>query len=349
MTSGAMPYNFGRWSALLRQITSGASAQSIRSRVASKFMQRRRKRGTSGRGVTFEHDRQRIYRKKRMPKGKRRRWVKFVRKVNAVDERDLGTRTVVNNRSVQVSLTSANTQMVSDFGLYGQSSANSWMNDLAQIVDLENTADPTSAAGINVGDGTKFMFQSGVLDLTARNTTTFNNGTEQVPATDAVLEVDVYDIVSGCQWNNTGVTANSIIDVFNDGSAETKVLNNGANAIEIADRGATPWDVPHALSKYKLKILKKTKYRIGYGNTITYQVRDPKRHVSSKARLNEATGANKPGWTRHVMFIIKLVPGLTQGGLQNEYTTQMDFGITRKYMYKLEGANQPRDRYQPGL
>lgn len=329
---------------------SAAAAAGRIARVASKYIHGKRKRnGTSGRGVTFEHDRQRIYRKKRMPWKKKRRWRRFIRKVNAVDERELGTRTVVNNKTVTpVNVTLPNTQHVFGVTLYGQESSDSFNNDLRNIQTLENTADPTSAAGVNIGSGTKFMFHSGVLDMTIRNVTQVYNDVG-VPSlsTDGTLEIDVYEITSGVQWDFNGAAIGEIVDAFTDGSGETKVLNGGTNGVDISDRGATPWDIPQTLSKYRMKIMKKTKFRISVGNTFTYQVRDPRRRVTVKSRLAENIGANKPGWTKHLMFIAKLVPGLTLGTNEGEYGIRLSYGITRKYMYKIEGANQPRDRYQP--
>jgi len=40
-----------------------------------------------------------------------------------------------------------------------------------------------------------------------------------------------------------------------------------------------------------------------------------------------------------------LVPGLTQGAAIGNYVAQIHVGATRKYFYKLEGANEDRDYY----
>ena len=60
------------------------------------------RRGSSGVGVTNQHDRAFVYRKKRMPRRRGKRWMKFSRKVHFVAEKDLGTRTIVMNGSRQI-------------------------------------------------------------------------------------------------------------------------------------------------------------------------------------------------------------------------------------------------------
>ena len=80
-------------------------------------------------------------------------------------------------------------------------------------------------------------------------------------------------------------------------------------------------------------------------DTFTYQVRDPKRRVITEEKMREAVGGNLPRWTRHLLIIFKLVPGLTVGSTDGTYKEQLYMGITRKYFYKIEGVNADRDRY----
>ncbi|WP_445772244.1 hypothetical protein [Rheinheimera sp.] len=305
-----------------------------------------RRRQTTGIGVTNEHDRQRVYSKRRMPYRKKRRWRRFVRKINYIAEKELGTRTVVFNRTVTKANSSADQQLNFTVALYGNKSTLSDMNDINNISALENSSDPTAAEGISTDDTTKLFFQSGIFDMTIRNSSEVNLNTLAEPvweeAPKATLEVDIYEIICSRLFKNS---ESDLYACFNMAMGDTKDIANATAGIQIQGRGCTPWDLPHALSYYGMKILKKTKYRISQGNTITYQMRDPRRHVTSIGYAKDALGVNRPGWTKFLFIIAKLIPGITQGPDTDEYRSKIDVGITRKYSYKLEGANMTRDSY----
>jgi len=300
----------------------------------------------SGQGVTVQHDERRIYSKRTMPRRRKRVWKRFSRKVNAVAEKDLGSRTVVFNVPVNNSNTNPANQVLLSLALYsGKNTSFSYLNDLAQISVYENVGDPTSNAGINISDTTKFIFKSAVLDLTFRNTSTVNVGGVQTPDSRGKMEVDVYEIISSKEWTDSSTNYGDIGALFTRGADITKKLNNAGTAIDLGLRGVTPWDLPAALSYFRLKILKKTKYFVNNGDTFTYQVRDPKRRVMIQERLEKIPGGNVPRWSRYVLFIAKLVPGNTVGTASGEWTESITIGVTRKYLYKVEGANDDRHRY----
>jgi len=302
---------------------------------------------TSGLGVTNQHDERHVYRKRRMPRRKRRQWGKFVNKVHAVSEKDLGSRTVVLNKTVNFDNTVAANQNLIYCALYPGTSTDSWMNDINQLSALENiAANPTSAAGNTVQLSTKWIFKSAVLDVTFRNAANFNtDGATLVPDSRGKMEVDVYELISNKAWQDTAITAANITALFSQADTDTQNLLGAGTAVNIALRGVTPWDVPLALSQYGLKILKKTKYFVQNQDTFTYQLRDPKRRVITESRMARMQGCNVPRWTRHILIISKLVPGLTIGGAAGNWTDSVRLGITRKYFYKIEGQNEDRDRY----
>ena len=66
-----------------------------------------KKRQTSGLGVTQQHDRRMVYRKRRMSRRLKRRWRNFSRKVLSVSEKDLGSRTVVRNDLINITVNMA--------------------------------------------------------------------------------------------------------------------------------------------------------------------------------------------------------------------------------------------------
>ena len=97
----------------------------------------KRKRKTSGLGVTFEHDRQPIYLRKPMPFKKKRNWIQFNKKVNAVAEKELGTRTVVFNTQFNAINDIETNHGVRDVALYSLNSTRAQGNDLNNISALE--------------------------------------------------------------------------------------------------------------------------------------------------------------------------------------------------------------------
>lgn len=299
----------------------------------------------SGLGVTVQHDERRIYSKRSMPRYKKRGWKRFTNKVHAVSEKDLGSRTVVFNKSQTFSNTTAGNQGLSYCSLYSVGSTDSWMDDIVNLSGLENIGNPTAAAGDTVYNTTKWLFKSAILDVTLRNVSTLmTGGVDNLDAT-AKLEVDVYEIISSREWKDDVNESFSVTDALAYGASVTGTLANTGTAISMALRGCSPWDIPAALSYFRLKILKKTKYFIGNGDTFTYQIRDPRRHTILEKRMVNIGGGNLPRFTRHVLCVFKLVPGLTVGTTNGTYKEQLAMGMTRKYFYKIEGLRDDRHRY----
>jgi len=320
-----------------RGATSMATARTSRPRPAGV---------RSGQGVTVQHDARRIYQSRRMPRRMRRRWKKFSNKVHAVSEKDLGTRTVVLNKAVTYGNSTAGDHCLAYLALYSANgTGDSFMGDLATLSALENTGNPTVAGGITVDDSTKWIFKSAILDITVRNSSIQNAalGAEDF-VSEAKLEVDVYEIISNREWTTSDAAYSDITSAFGKGTGATKNIGGAGTGLALANRGVTPWDVPLALSYWRMKILRKTKYFVNNNDTFTYQIRDPKRRIISQENMEKILGGNKPKWTRHLLIIAKLVPGLTVGPNLNEYEERVTIGITRKYFYKIEGANEDRDR-----
>lgn len=324
-------------------------ATGIRQRAARSWtITRNRQKSTrSGQGVTTQHDRRNIYVKTRQPSFKRRRWGRFVKKVQAVAERDLGTRTVVMNKAIAYTNTTATAQLVGAAYLYGQRGlASDAAQDLFLIGSLENTGDPSAAAGITTWGSTKLMFQSAVLDLTLRNASTFiGAGPITVPASEAKMELDVYELSVSKATEETGATYTSIQSLLADNNSEITPIGGAGTELIYTMRGSTPWDQTYSLARWGIRIWKKTKFFINNQDTITYQVRDPRRHTLTRDDCVSSDGFNRRGWTRILLFVGKLVPGLQVGSELNTYQERIEIGLTRKYMYKVEGANDDRASY----
>jgi hypothetical protein len=335
------------------------------SRIQRAWRKRRTPSGTGGgKGVTQEHDRQTIYRRRRMPKRKRRRWIRFVKKVKAVDERQLGKNTVLLNSLVTRRSGTTSKQTIIGFNLYGAGAEDPyrWLGDMGEIGRriLNLNADQTWVKGESVGESTQVKFTSGVLDLTIRNVSQLDSGALD---TNAVLEVDIYEIYGNRRFSYGSSTTEYAPDNWRllfdaDSNREVgiydRVAATAGTQIEPTDRGATPFEFGTAIRQYGIKIAKKTKVYLRPGSVFTYQARDPKAHTFNLHRLNTfyngtaanmVYGFNIPKVTKHIVFFAKLVPGITQGTGVGQTQVVLKCGVTRKYQFVVEGINDSRSMF----
>jgi len=330
---------YGRTAAMYYASRLGRRAGMMMQRRRGMTMTRNRRQVRSGNGVTTQHDRQLVYRKRTMPRFKKRRWRSFIKRVNAVSEKDLGSRTVVRNNlvveSFTMNLAGESFQEQMQLGLYtNRDSAVDHLNDIGVM-----TRDT------DVGTTGKLLFHSAILDCTFRNTSS-HNAVDTLNFSTIRLECDVYEISSSAEWGNANAShgANTLKDVFGEGATDTANVPGSTNSLVRTRRGWSPWDLPSALSEYRIKIWKKTKFIIGEGETFTYQMRDPKRHRLDRQRMN-INGNNLPGFTRFLYVVYKPVPGYVYTDLTPD-TVSLSCGVTRKYMYKVLDKTQDFDYFQ---
>lgn len=336
------------------QQTRDAYARSTRARSRraggrAQTMQRRTRTNTAGVLGGTNADMRSIYRRKRMPKYKRKRWVRFVKKVNAVADKDLGLRTVLFNDQLTQSNTSTK-QSTLTLALYAVRNASiGYLDDLKIIGGLENEANPTALQGDTISPNSKMMFQSAVMDITIRNVTDRLTQIDPNPllnkyeaASDAAIELDIYEVYQRNIASDSSTLFESLTAAFN--SYDDKDIGGTGVGIGIDDRGASPFEFGSQMGRHGIKILKKTKFFIPNGQTITWQVRDPKRRSITYGELTRTESYNKPGWTKQFYLIYKLVPGITQGTALGDCRLRLAIGCTRKYSYKVEGFNEPRER-----
>jgi len=205
-------------------------------------------------------------------------------------------------------------------------------------------ADNSVAKGLAIGPSSKIIFKSAVLDMTIRNAST-NNGS---PDAAARLELDIYECTCRHTAEETGATYATPSNMFIENPAQTEPIGGGAT-VEISNnlRGVTPFDFSYTLSRFGIRIERKTKYTIANGDQITYQMRDPIRRSSTQRELGNQDGWNKPGWTRFVVLVGKVAPGLTVGavGTPGTYQQIINVGLTRKYVFKVENYTEDRTAY----
>lgn len=320
-----------------------------RARFQSRTAQRRARMGNSGLGVTTQHDSRLIYRKRRMPRYKKARWRRFKNRVLAVSEKDLGSQQVIfNNVFAPFNATPGN-QLVYDISLYGLKSTNSRHNDLNNISGFLANAVTTPTTGLTVDSSAKVLFQSAVLDLTIRNASTFTQSDGSVVFASATrMEVDIYECIMTHSAEETGTTYNNLMDIFAENKARTGPIGGGATTeVDYVLRGVTPFDLSYSLSRFGVKITKKTKYTISNNDQITYQMRDPRRYSVVNREMVNQDGFNRPRMTKIVFIVGKLSPGLTIGSsaTPGNYNEVLQIGCTRKYFFKIENYTEDRTAY----
>lgn len=291
-----------------------------------------RRRPTSGVGITNQYDRSLIYRKRRMGRFRKRRYKRFNKRVLNVSEKDLGSRTVVRNDYVPASTLmtagAGNEHLRWYFMLYGNTSGTQYYNDLNEI-----------SQDTDLGTTGKAIFKSGIIDMTFRNISSRLIGSLNPPIT---LEVDVYEITVGVELGQTG-RAQGLVGVFNEGGTDTATIPGQATSLSGNSRGWTPWDFPSALSEYRVKIWKKTKYFLSENQTFTYQFRDPKRHVIDRQMMS-TPGEVQKGVSRYFYVVFKPTPGYSYSDITPD-TYGLGVGVTRKYLYKINNSTQDYDMY----
>lgn len=258
-------------------------------------------------GVSQHHDSKMQYRKKRMPARKKRTWKKFVRKVQAANERSLGTKTIVFNKAVTGTSTAANGQNYIIAHLYGANGTSAGTELGAG--DLYNIF---QQAYLSTKENQKLTFKSGVFDITLTNT-----GSTK-------LEVDLYVL---SYWGET--TFGSFSAAHSEADADTPTMNpNGTgffSNLTINSRGTTLFDMPNLIRNCKWTVQKKVKYWIDVADTATFQIRDPKTHVIAEQDVLNGNSWSIPRLTQTIFVNFKPVAGATDTG------NALTMGATRKY------------------
>lgn len=294
---------------------------------------KRRRKRLGGSGVTSQYDRKVQYVKKTMPYRKKKKWISFKRKVEAVLQKGLGTRTVIRNS--QISRTWANDgQEYLNAVLYGadgsaDTSVSVGNDDLKQLIANDADANFPTA---------KIHYASGVIDITMCNKSVNESGSFQM----TTLEIDVYEIVLRKRVDASSL--NNLLESATYGVyVNTPQINLANPELTLNVRGATPFDFPDFTSR-GVKILKKTKYMLQQGEVATYQYRDPKNFVQRKDNINDTDDNFAIPWkTRCFLIVAKGVPT----GVPTDVLKSLQIGVTRKYSYKIMNVNDDGDNLLP--
>lgn len=286
--------------------------------------------------VTRQHDFQGQYRYKKMPRYKKRRWRRFVKKVAAVQLKQAGLKTVLFNSRDTYS-NSAGTQNSFCLALYGLSgtidNSGAWpvlgMNDMYRIFKNDPDIVQIGAAPGNVPKSGKLQFGSGVLDFTIRNLS------DTIEA-----ELDIY-----FGWfkkdDDPADAKNNTNPIYKYQTAAVDLVAGGNSQINLGVRGATLFDKPSGLSQTGYHITKKTKMLLAPGQSTFLQHRDPKNHMLDWVNIQDR-GYAKRGLTFGAWIVFK--PSVTAS---DDAVVTLGVGCTRKYSYAVVEDNVDRIAYNP--
>lgn len=265
-------------------------------------------RKTHTNATTGQHDIARQYNRKKMPKRKKKAWVKFSKKVGAVLNKQLNSRLVLLNDYNRVN-TLVDTQGIAGIELNGVESATNTFgnNDLARIA----TADALWTVATNI------RIESCCLDITVTNVNTI------------AAEIDVYEYYY--RKDNTAA------DLATWMTSLLTTSPNVGTGLTIGTVGLTPFQVP-GLGLW-VRFTKKTKFFVAAGGTMTYQKRTARNYMFKTQEFIAGTNLHKRGLTQGLLFVQKGIPTATNGA----GTTDLAYGATRTYNYKLLQTAQSVD------
>lgn len=295
------------------------------------------KKGIDAGGTSFQRDSKLIYKRKPQPKKKRRRWRKFVKKVQAATQKEKGLRTVTVCGKQTVSVPAA-TQKPYYVHLYGytglDSSEELGAGDIKYVIsnDFDTKTTDESAIGSVFKDVnknvSKIKFTSAKLQLDILNTSTSG------------VILDMYFL----EYNRKSVDTNLGTSYVNAQAATEEIQEpiapfNDQPKIEITKYGVTPFELGNFISRGGYTIQKVVTKQIPAGDLVTEQIRDARNYIMHIPTVLADNGVlAHPKYTETILFLIR------NPKASGEAAT-VSFNVTRTYKYQIDGVNETANRY----
>lgn len=251
--------------------------------------------GSAGAAITTQHDVSTRYRRKAMPRRRRKCWVRFTKRINHVIMRNAPLQSLSFDDCGAVISWVGNNQ-ATDGILLGGTNAGSQSNELLRMFQAWFGATGNTAAQA----ARKLYVKSICLDIQMTNT----GG--------AGCIVDVYHLVCRKGYNGTtvsGVAPTQVVDgvplnqQYDDCFDEQGTLSIGA--VDRLNPSTTPFQNSPFCSIWK--IVKKTQILLGAGQVTTLQYRNS-RPRTIEGKVLEMYPSQIPGYTTGVLFQFRGVP-----------------------------------------
>lgn len=279
--------------------------------------------------LTYDNDFKTDYRYKRMPKRRRRRWKKFVKRVNAVVNRNQGLKKLLF-QDIQRLTTPVNQCNYHSAMLY---TPDARVNDLSADIGtiFRNILGDVNYNDINTvttqGDvDKKIRFESANMDVSWRN----------VGSNPVIIDLyyvrarKTFGLLSADTFNNAqGIYANGFIKqgLIIDEEDGTSVGTNKSFGIDI---GTTPFQSSLFCQTYK--VLSKKRITIAPGNTVTMTLKDSRNKVVNAVETRARICMR--GLTHGYFFQTYGVPGIDGVPVQAT-TSDIVFTCQKRYAFYL--------------
>lgn len=266
--------------------------------------------------ITGENDASRTYRRKPMPRRKRRAWVKFTKRVGAVQLKNVGSNYLVLTRT-QTLTADANKQTAT--GIHtalGLNSASRFCNDMAQISAMAGGVSNQSAYP------NKFVVSGWMMETQIKN-----DSASQV-------YIDLY------YWRCTKRVPRVIDGLDTDASAlVTAGLGDlvpanptGGSSLDIADYGVTPFQSPQFYKS--CKVYKKLRVKLAVGGVTQIETRSGRNYFRNYG-IDEDYGMDR--CTEGVLMFTYGTPSATNA-TSDPVTLRLSTNVN--YTYKVLLANR---------
>lgn len=276
--------------------------------------------------LTNQDDTKSIYRKRRMPKRKRRQLKNFMRKLKWGMDKMNGMKTCVINHTsdhTQTPISPANGQIAWGVTIYGYGNnsyagnSNFGNGDVWWIFARENGGDPSASAATR-----KLRFRSCVMDLNLIN----QLDPEAENAQGGAVIIDCYHVMCTQSGDDdTGTHAGDPSVIWSNAIAE---LNGTALPTGIGNNqwdGVTPFDSPTFARYFNIKGIRR--YRLNNQGFVNMQMRDPGNYVLNMDELLECD--YKRYVTEGYIFVASN-PGC-EDGVRGDVDVQCNYN--KKYHY----------------
>lgn len=264
------------------------------------------------------------YKRKRMPAKRRRRWKRFVRKVDFVNLKGqpLQFYTVSGTASVTASANASTSwgRMLLGMNVSG--------NDEVWKLFQQAYNDSTVA----YATGQKIYLKSACLDLQITNNKGAGDATEDETAT---AIIDVYHLIS----RNSYGLASTVHQHFTDGLGDI-ASPSGGGTVSSTSVTLTPFMNPSFCKFWK--VLKKTEVQLPTAQTTTMQIRLPKDMWIEGKRVQQNPQA-LAGRTRAILLIVRGIP--RYNGTTSEFGS---INLTVGYQTSLTYAIPPGKTAESG-
>jgi len=349
-----MPRYVSRKSRPRRPMARKSARKSYRKKSYSKG-----KNGTSGNTVTPQRDMRMQYQKTRMPSGKKRKWLSFVKKVKAVETADRGLQRLVINDSVingwfetPQAGTGIRSQGISEINLFSVNGTAQGARDKDLILDSSSNMrqDQAMLAGLSPAVGVdkptdllseisrlKVPIKMAMIDITYTN------------AGDYPIELDLYVLKHRKIASLSDLPVTSLFQAqekYNDDCADqlyypasSTSLNQPFGPVKLSARGVTPFMTP-GLSKFTgATVVNKTKIFLAPRASVTRSYNDQK-HFYIYSHDQVLT-------YRYDQDTITYLALAKSTGNLSETINQLVTSWTKTYCWTQEGVRMPRASYVP--